>query len=155
MAYQLNFQAMSFIANEDLSTDQHKFVELMSTGLVRKPTAVNTASVGILENNPASGQAAAVSYMGVTKVKVNAAYAIGTYLKAHYDAGLTGCGKGIEVSGFTGPARAIQLEASTADNQIVTCRLIDGVPGGFGVPGATGAQGVTGLSGAQGETGVA
>lgn len=159
MATQLNYQAMSFLANMDLSSAAHKFVTLDSNGQVGIPAAgagVGTAAEaeGILENNPLSGHPAAVSYLGVTKLWVDAAYAIGTELCVQGGAnGWTG-GRGTESSLNPALTRAIVLEASTAADQIVMVRLIDAVAGLTGVKGATGSAGLTGLTGVTGAQGV-
>lgn len=160
MATQLNYQAMSAQTVTDMSTDGiHKFCLLNSSGWVKPVDTATGNPLGIVENNPLSGAPAAVSYIGVTKLKVGAAIGIGTFLKAEYDATTAmNCGRGVDSTGAVLYTRAVALSASTAANQIITVRLVDmapavgatGLQGTTGSQGATGVQGVTGLVGATG-----
>lgn len=52
----------TFIAGEDLSSDQYKFVKLNSSGQVVKAAAA--AAIGVLQNAPASGEPAEIALMG-------------------------------------------------------------------------------------------
>ena len=156
MATQLNYQAASYIAGENLSIAVHKFVVLQSDGTVKSSSSAGAYAEGILENAPESGEAAAVSYLGVTKVWVDAAYSVGQRLMVQDGVlGFTG-GRGTDSASNPAITRAIMLEASTAANQVVRVRLVDGVAGLTGVQGTTGLRGLTGLTGltgAQGATG--
>jgi len=154
MATQLNYQSESFIAGEDLSDAIHKFVILQSDGTVKQTTVAGQYAEGILENAPEDTEAAAVSYMGVTKVWVDAAYSVGQRLMAQEGVlGFTG-GRGTDSAANPAITRAIMLEASSAADQVVRVRLVDGVAGITGVQGATGSAGLTGLTGLTGAQGL-
>jgi hypothetical protein len=160
MATQLNYQAASYLANMDLSSQAHKFVALDTNGEVGIPSTAMSSAEGVLENTPLSGHPAAVSYLGVTKVIVDGAYSIGQALRVQEGTnGWTG-GRGTNAADNPALTRAIMLEASTAADQVVMIRLIDAVAGLTGVQGATGAvaqqgaTGVAGVTGLQGVTGV-
>ena len=157
MATQLNYQAESFPAGQDFSDiwQPHTFVQLGVTGIV-KPGSDAAQIEGILENNPLTFHPASVSYLGVTKLRVDAAYSIGQRLMAQGGTGWTG-GRGTDSGAAPYATRAIALEASTAADQIIMVRLVDGVPGITGIQGATGVKGATGsqgVTGIQGHTGI-
>jgi hypothetical protein len=134
MAFNLPEYAISYTTNEDLSSDQYKFlVQDTSTGYVRKPTSQSEYLMGILNNVPSAtpgGQLpAAVVLMGVTRLRVADAYSVGTFLMAEYNgASADDTGRGLNASGSLKYARAIQLQASTAADDIVAVRLIDQNP---------------------------
>jgi hypothetical protein len=127
MGSQLNFNAASYLAgNQDFSAiAQPRFVKLDATSRVVLATA-NSNIEGILENCPPIGSPAVctVSYSGITKLAVDAAYIAGTKLGS--DA--TGIGTTAGVDGTC--ARAIVIEPSDSSAgagvyEIVTVRLID------------------------------
>jgi len=64
-------------AGADLSSSQYNFVKLNSSGKAVECSAVTDKPVGVLQNNPTSGQAAEIVVVGLTKVSTNAALAIG------------------------------------------------------------------------------
>lgn len=161
MATQLNYDAESFLASGDYSAYTHHFVGLDSSnaGFAKLPAATLSQAEGVLENSPASGMPAAVSYNGVTKVKAGAAIALGTYVRAEYDATTAlNCGRAVDAAGHMEYARAVVLEASTAANEVIRVRLVAGAPAtgatGVGAVGATGVAGPAGATGVQGVTGL-
>ena len=131
MSFQLNYQAASYLANADLSNNQQQLVILdTTTGKVRMPTASGEYAEGVLENAPLANMPATVSYQGVTKVIVDAAYAVGTALMPRYDStsgatGLFNTGSGTLATN-PATARLKMLEASAEAGDIVACRFIDG-----------------------------
>lgn len=78
----------SFIAASDLSSCQYYIVSSSADGYVDKCTAssggisVVTRAIGILQNNPSSGQAAIVRILGKSKVVASSSgtLTIGTYV---------------------------------------------------------------------------
>mgnify|MGYP003133905194 CR=1 FL=1 len=61
-------------ANADLSSKQYHFVEVDSNGKVGACNAATDRPIGVLQNKPsASGQAASVLVMGVSKIVSDAA----------------------------------------------------------------------------------
>jgi len=112
----------TFEAAEDLSSYQYCFVVLGSTaGQVRLPDAEDEVPIGILQNAPASGQAAEVMIIGKSKLKTNAALAINKFVKHEY-VSASDCGKGQDAGTFWDTARAMVVEASTAEDQL--CSVI-------------------------------
>jgi len=63
-------------AGADLSAKQYYFVKLNSSGNAVVCAAVTDKPVGVLQNNPTSGQAAEIVVVGLTKVSTDAALAI-------------------------------------------------------------------------------
>jgi hypothetical protein len=63
-------------AGEDLSSKQYYFVKLNATGKAIVCAGVTDKPVGVLQNDPTSGQAAEIVVVGLTKVSTNAALAI-------------------------------------------------------------------------------
>jgi hypothetical protein len=76
MATKDNTQSVTLIAGADLSALQYTFVTLNSAGQVVAPGA-GAGVVGVLQNDPASGQAALVDIAGITKVVAGAAITTG------------------------------------------------------------------------------
>ena len=66
----------TFIAGEDLSSSQFRFVTLEDDGMIDVADAAADIPIGILQNKPKSGQAATVMVLGVSKLKINGATAI-------------------------------------------------------------------------------
>lgn len=60
-------------ASADLSSKQYYFVKLSGAGTVDVCAAVTDKPIGVLQNNPASGEEAIVCGLGVTKVNSDAA----------------------------------------------------------------------------------
>lgn len=63
-------------AGEDLSAKQYYFVKLDAAGKAVVCTGATDKPVGVLQNDPTSGQAAEIVVVGLTKVSTNAALAI-------------------------------------------------------------------------------
>lgn len=68
---------LSFKAGADLSAKQYYFVELDSDGHVTACNGATDKAIGVLQNDPTSGQAALVCVFGRTKVSADAALSIG------------------------------------------------------------------------------
>jgi hypothetical protein len=112
--------SISLKAAADLSTKQHLFVELTAAQTVNVCNATTDLAIGVLNNKPdAAGKAAEVDILGTTKVVASAALAAGTKVAP------TAAGKA-QAAVSTQVPRAILLEASTADGDIVEALLIDG-----------------------------
>jgi hypothetical protein len=121
MAYQLNYQALSALSTVDFASNCGIFVALDSTGRVINVPDATTHAIGILENEPGVNMPAAISYAGVTKVRVDTtAYPVGTYFMP---IPLTGIARQADstVAGF---ARCVSLEASDASGSYVAVRFL-------------------------------
>ena len=76
MAWESNGQSITvtLTANADLSSYQYYFVELDTDGKVGACNATTDRPIGVLQNKPsASGEAATVLIMGVSKISCDAA----------------------------------------------------------------------------------
>jgi len=121
---------VSEVAAEDLSSDQYKFVVLTSSG-VRRPDSADEIACGILQNAPASGEAAQLRVDGISKLAVNAAVSIGDILSPEYVAAAD-AGKGQDAGTNWKAARAIVVEAAGAEDDLAGVRLIGPFPQGLG-----------------------
>lgn len=84
----------SFEADEDLSSDQFRIVVLAS-GKVRRPNAAGDIPLGVLQNAPASGEAASVMLIGKSKIVFGEAVAENEWIKLEY-VGAADAGKGMD-----------------------------------------------------------
>jgi hypothetical protein len=78
--------------------------------------------VGILQNAPASGELAVIRIDGVSKLKMNAALPVGTRVKCEY-LGAADCGKGQTAVTDKDNMRAVTLQASGAEDDVVAVLL--------------------------------
>jgi hypothetical protein len=113
-------------AAEDLSNDQYRWVVLGTTGY-RRPDSETEVLAGILQNAPAAGQAAAVMVLGVSKLQLNDALGIGSFVKTEY-VSAADAGKGKDAAAALAYARAIVLEASAAEDDLGSVLLIGPLP---------------------------
>jgi hypothetical protein len=88
----------SFEAAEDLSNDQYRIV-VLDTGKVRRPDHATTdLPLGVLQNAPASGEAASVMLMGISKIQLGETVAANEWIKHEY-VSATDAGKGLDADG--------------------------------------------------------
>ncbi|RJQ22025.1 MAG: hypothetical protein C4560_03090 [Nitrospiraceae bacterium] len=127
MATENKILDLSFEAAEDLSSDQYTFVVLTSAGKVRRPDSETEVCLGILQNAPASGEAAAVRISGVSKLAVNDAIGIGTFIMQEY-VSATDAGKGKTSAGAPAYSRAVAIEASAAEDDVIAVLLTSTFP---------------------------
>lgn len=118
---------LTFPAAEDLSGDQYKFMVLNSSGNVRRPDSASEVAIGILQNAPASGEAAVVRVIGQSKIEANAAIGIGTFVGPEY-VSATDAGKGRDNAGALAYARAVMVEATGAEYDLGSCLLLGMCP---------------------------
>ena len=76
---------LSLSAGADLSTKQYYFVKLDASGNAVVCAAATDIPVGILQNEPTSGQAAEIVVVGVSKVSSDAGLAIGAQIGTSSD----------------------------------------------------------------------
>ena len=72
-------------AGADLSAKQYHFVVLASATTVNVATAITNAPIGILQNNPTSGQQAIVQLFGISKVVADGTLAAGNFIGTSAD----------------------------------------------------------------------
>lgn len=88
MAFENGVIDISFEAGEDLSDDQFRIVVLdATTSKVRRPNAITDIPLGVLQNQPESGQAASVRPIGcggISKVVLGATLAVNAIVAMQY-----------------------------------------------------------------------
>lgn len=86
-------------AAEDLSSDQYRIVVLdPSTRKVRRPDGGTEVGLGVLQNAPASGKAAVVRLIGISKIVFGEAVAVNEWIKLEYNSA-SDAGKGLDADG--------------------------------------------------------
>lgn len=73
------------VASEDLSSSQYYIVQMDSTGGIEIAESATDFIVGVLQNKPASGEAATYRFLGTSKVKAGGTVAIGAWVTAASD----------------------------------------------------------------------
>lgn len=112
---------LSFVAAEDLSNDQYRFMILTSSG-VRRPNSETEVALGILQNAPGEGEAANVRLLGTSKLRAAAALAVGLFVMPEYtDAADAGNGK--TSAGAPEYTRAQVLGSAGAEDDLATVLL--------------------------------
>ena len=87
MAYEAIGQDIgTFTAAADLSAKQYHFVVLASATTVNVATAITNAPIGILQNDPESGQQAIVRISGMSKVGADGTLAAANFIGTSADA---------------------------------------------------------------------
>ena len=72
-------------AAADLSSKQYYFVKLASATTVAVCAAVTDVPIGVLQNAPTSGQAAEITFLGISKVSADATLAAGNVIGTSAD----------------------------------------------------------------------
>jgi len=109
---------LSLPAGADLSSSQYHFVKLSGTGVIIVAAATD-APIGILMNDPASGETAAIAVSGVVKVKSSGTIALGALV------GTTATGTAVSLTAGTDTTKYIlgrAIKAAVADD-IVTVAI--------------------------------
>jgi len=127
MTTEIGLLDLSYPAGEDLSNDQYRFVVLTSAGTVRRPDSETEIALGILQNAPGSGEAAAVRIAGVSKLVANTALGIGTFIMPEY-VGAADAGKGKTSAGAPAYTRAQVVEAAGAEDDLAGVLLTSPFP---------------------------
>lgn len=122
MAYEGPGQDISWLAGEDLSSYQYRFVHLADDTTVDLMDSATEFPIGILQNAPTSGKVAVVRLAGVSKLVMNAAIAVGLKIKAEY-VGAADNGKGDAGDTDYDNVRAISLTASGAEDDVISVLL--------------------------------
>jgi len=112
----------SFVANEDLSSQQYRFVVMHNDTNVRLPNAETDYPIGILQNAPESGETAEVRLYGVSKLVANDAITVGTKLKMEY-VSATDNGKADAADTDYDNVRAVALTAAGAEDDVIAALL--------------------------------
>jgi len=118
MAVQESRETRTFIAGEDLSSSQFKFVTLESDGQVDLADAAGENCIGVVLNDPASGGEATVVVSGKTVVQAGGTIAAGASIATAADGQAVTASTGNIVMGYA-------LEAGV-DGQTIAVELIQG-----------------------------
>lgn len=121
-----NGNDITFLAAEDMSTHQYRFVVQSADGTVRMADSATEFPIGILQNAPsAAGQTAIVRIDGTSKLVMNAAVAVGVALKNEYvSASDNGKGDAADTAGDL--IRAYCIGASGAEDDVGAALLAFG-----------------------------
>lgn len=106
------------VAAADLSAKQFLFVKITAAFAVNVATASGEAVLGVLQNNPKSGQSATVMVTGVTKVVAGAAIAAGARVQSN------ATGAAITATATAGHIeQGFALEAAAAAGDVISVQL--------------------------------
>lgn len=120
MAVELPIFMKSFVAGADLSSSQYKFVELSSEDTVTVCNAATDVPIGVLQNDPTSGQEAVVMIIGVSKVQADAALSVGAQIGTSADGQADAKTPGTDITEYV-VGRVLQ--ASGAAAEIISCLI--------------------------------
>lgn len=118
MAVQESRDTRTFIAGEDLSSSQFKFVTLESDGQVDLADSAGENCMGVVINDPASGGEATVVVAGKTVVTAGGTIAAGASIATDASGDAVTASTGNIVMGYA-------LEAGV-DGQVIAVELIQG-----------------------------
>ena len=85
-------------AAADLSGKQHYFVKLASATTVNVCTAITDVAIGVLQNDPESGEQAVVRIFGITKVSADGTLAAGNIIGTSADSQADAISRGTDNS---------------------------------------------------------
>jgi hypothetical protein len=126
MSQASNQTVKSFLAGETFAAKQYYAVMMHTVNntvvVAGVPAAEKTHVIGVIQNKPASGEAASVAIGGTSKLVMAAACDIGEKL-------MSSSGKGTPVDGDQKSVIGIALEASVGNNSVIEVLL---TPGGVG-----------------------
>jgi len=105
-------------AGESMTANQYYIVQLSAAGDIEVGEGATDLLVGVLQNKPASGEAALYRFAGTTKVVASAAVAIGAKLTT------TAAGKAVTTTTAGDMVVGIALEAAAADGDIIEMQLM-------------------------------
>lgn len=118
MAVMQSRDTRTFVAGEDLSSAQFKFVTLESDGQIDLADAAGERALGVLLNKPTSGKAATVAMTGKVMVEAGAAVTAGAEIQTDANGDAIAAAAGDVVMGYA-------LE-DAVDGQIFAMELIQG-----------------------------
>jgi len=118
MAVMQSRDTRTFIAGEDMSSSQFKFVTLESDGEVDLADAAGENAIGVVINDPAAGEAATVVVSGKVMVTSGGTIAAGAQIQTDASGDALTAAAGDVVLGYA-------LE-SAVDGQVFAIELIQG-----------------------------
>jgi len=117
MSYEYSGLDISFLAAEDLSAMQYRFVHQASDTTIDMLDAGTEIPIGILQNAPENGEVGVVRITGTSKLVMNNAVTVGTLLKAEYVAAADN-GKGDAADTDGDICRGVCIVASGAEDDV-------------------------------------
>ncbi len=106
------------VAGESMTASQYYIVQLSATGNIEIGEGATDLLVGVLQNKPASGEAALYRFAGTSKVVASAAIAIGAFVTT------TAAGKAVTTTTAGNHVIGRALEAAAADGDIIEIQLM-------------------------------
>jgi len=127
MAYSAPGIDLSFVAAEDLSGHQYRFVVQAGDDDVQMSDAATDWPVGILQNNPEAGETAVVRVSGVSKLAAGAGGLSRADKVKIEHVSASDNGKGIAADTAADNVRARVLMAAPSEDDVATVLLVDAV----------------------------
>lgn len=124
MSVDFDGQDITFLAAEDLSGQQYRFVVQAADGTVRMADSAAEIPVGILQNAPTAGEQAVVRIYGASKLVMNDAVAIATQVKNEFVSGAD-TGKGAAAAADGDYARGLVIRATGAEDDVGAVLLLN------------------------------
>jgi hypothetical protein len=124
MAYEISNNAVKItrVAGADLSSLQYTFVKQNSSGQVIAVAAATDIPIGVLQNNPTSGQEAEVLVLGGSTLKAGATITLGT----HFVLGTTSAGAATPLTPGTDTTKyVLGVPLATAASGDIMSAIID------------------------------
>lgn len=117
MAIDFGGRDITLTAAEDLSSYQYRFVHQETDSTATLLDSTSEFPIGILQNAPASGEAAVIRIEGTSKLVMNDAVAVGAKIKAEY-VGAADNGKGDAADTDLDIVRGICIQATGAEDDV-------------------------------------
>lgn len=123
MATENNLQRVSYVAGEDLSSDQYRLVVQSGEFNVVRPNSSSDFAIGVLQNKPESGEAASVMVDGFSKIVAGEALAVGNAVKVEFvDA--ADAGKAHVKDDGEGHHIGVITSAAAAEDDLATIKIM-------------------------------
>lgn len=116
---------LPFEAAEDLSDYRYHFVTIDTDGKVALLDSAGEIPIGVLQNEPGSGEEATVRVLGVSKVVANAALDEYALIKPEF-VSATDCGKAASAGANKELACGMIIDASSAEDDLCSVLLLIG-----------------------------
>ena len=116
---------VTMVAAESLAAMQYRYVVQASDTTVRMANATTDIPLGILQNAPENGGTAVVRVTGTSKLVMNAAVTVGTFVKCEY-VGASDNGKGDAADTDKDVISGLCIKASGAEDDVGAVILTKG-----------------------------
>lgn len=119
MAFETNVYTMTLPAHDDLSGSQYLCITVNGTSGNADVAGAGAKCIGVLQNEPSTGQAASVRVMGITKAISGAAVTVG-------DAVASDAAGKVVTQATTAVTVGVALEAAGGADEIISVLLLPG-----------------------------